>query len=190
MNHAPTPVPAGAQLQGPGRLPRLLLFVLVFCLPLALASFDPDLGKHARFGGAASSMFAIALLLLPVWAALDWALRRQRLAIGSEGLVVTTSFYRRNLPLAALRLEQARVVNLDEHIELRPRWKTNGTALPGIKQGWYRLANGNKALVSIRRGHRVLWLPTDAGFDLLLEAVDARQLIEHLRQVASDRARA
>lgn len=182
-----THLPDTAQLKGPGRKVRLLLFVLVFCLPLVLASFDPDLGKHARFGGAASAMLAIALLLGPVWGVLDWALRRQRLSLDSQGLSVATTFYKRSLPLASLKLDQARVIHLAEHIDFKPRLKTNGTSLPGLKSGWYRLANGNKALVSLRQGEQVLWLPTSEGYDLLLEPIDARQLIEHLRQVASTR---
>ncbi|WP_057638874.1 PH domain-containing protein [Stenotrophomonas ginsengisoli] len=182
-----TRLPDAARLKGPGRKSRFLLFVLVFCLPLALASLDPDLGKHARFGGAASAMLAIALLLGPVWGVLDWALRRQHLALGTDGLTITTSFYKRSVPLSGLKLEQARVVNLAEHIDYKPRLKTNGTSLPGIKSGWFRLANGNKALVSIRQGERVLWLPTSEGYDLLIEPVDARQLIDHLQQVASGR---
>jgi hypothetical protein len=185
-----THLPDAAQLQGPGRLPRLLLFVLVFCLPLALASLDQDLGKHARFGGAVSAMFAIALVLAPVWLALDWLLRRQRLAIAGHTLSVTTSFYRRSLPLAALQLDQARVLRLDEHIAFKPRRKTNGTALPGIKQGWFRLANGNKALISIRKGEHVLWLPTSEGYDLLLEPNSPTALLEHLRHLASQRPQA
>lgn len=182
-------LPENARLQPPGHRPRLLLFVTVFCLPLALACFDPDLGKHARFGGAAASLFAIALLLLPVWAVLDWALRRQRLALDSAGLHVTTCFYRRNLPLASLQLDKARVVSLDEHLELKPARKTNGTSLPGFKSGWYRLRNGDKALVSIRSGRRVLWLPTDQGYTLLLEPDNAIALLEHLRQQAGNAAR-
>ena len=178
-------LPDAARLKGPGRKPRLLLFVFVFCLPLALASFDPDLGKHARFGGAYSAMLAIALLLGPVWGVLDWALRRQHLALGKDGLTLTTSFYKRTLPLGSLKLDHARVITLDEHIDFKPRLKTNGTSLPGIKSGWFRLANGNKALVSIRSNGPLLWLPTGEGYDLLLEPVDAHQLIDHLRQVAS-----
>lgn len=180
-----TRLPDNAQLQGPGRKARLLLFVLAFCLPLGLASLDQDLGKHARFGGAASAMFAIALVLAPVWLALDWLLRRQRLAIENNALNVTTSFYRCSVPLASLQLEQARVVCLDQQTQFKPRLKTNGTTLPGIKQGWFRLANGSKALVSIRKGGQVLWLPTNQGHDLLLEPNSPTALLEHLRQLAS-----
>lgn len=183
-------LPAAAQLQGPGRRPRLLLFALVFCLPLGLATLDPDLGRFARFGGAASSLLAIALVLGPVWAVLDWSLRRQHLSLDGSGLTVTSSFYRRSVPLPSLRLAQARVVDLAEQTDFRPRLKTNGTSLPGIKQGWFRLGNGHKALVSIRGGRRVLWLPTDQGYDLLLEPVDARRLLEHLREVAGQHGRA
>lgn len=177
-------LPDAAQLQPPGHLARLLMFVLVVCLPLGLSTLDPELGKHARFGGAWSAIAAIALLLVPVWLVLDWLLRRQQLALGKDGLRVTTCFYRRTLPLASLQLDRARVVSLDEHIELRPQRKTNGTALPGIKSGWFRLADGSKALVSIRRGERVLWLPTTQGYGLLLEPGRAQSLLDHLRTVA------
>ena len=179
-----TRLPDNAQLQGPGGKARLLLFVLAFCLPLGLASLDPELGKHARFGGAWASMAAIALVLAPLWLALDWLLRRQQLTLTAGGLQVVSSFYRRTLPLASLQLERARVVDLAEHIQLKPRRKTNGTALPGIKSGWYRLANGNKALVSIRGGQRVVWIPSSEGYDLLLEPVRAQALLDHLRTLA------
>ena len=182
-----THLPDTAQLQGPGKLTRLLCFVIVVLVPLAMTSFDPDLGKHARFGGAYASYAAVALLLVPVWLVLNWLLGRQQLRLGSDGLQVTSSFYRRTLPLASLQLDKARVLDLAEHTDYRPRRKTNGTAMPGLKSGWYKLANGNRALVAIYGKDKVLWLPTSEGFDLLLQPRSASALLEHLRSLASAR---
>lgn len=181
-----THLPDAAQLQGPGRLTRLLCFVIVVLVPLLLTSFDADLGKHARFGGAYASYAAVALLLVPLWLALDWLLRRQQLRLGKHGLEITSSFYRRRLPLASLQLDKARVIDLAEHTDYRPRRKTNGTSLPGLRSGWYRLANGNKALVALYNQDKVLWLPTDQGYDLLLQPQRAQALLEHLQQLASN----
>ena len=47
-----------AQLQRPGKATRLLAFIVVVVLPLGLSTLDPELGKHARFGGAAASIAA------------------------------------------------------------------------------------------------------------------------------------
>lgn len=180
-----TRLPDNAQLQKPGGLVRLFFFIVVMVIPLAVVSKDPDLGKYARFGGAAASFAAIALVLTPIWLALDWLLRRQQLRLGNDGLQVTSSFYRRVLPLASLQLDKARIIDLAEHIDYAPRIKTNGTSLPRFKSGWFRLRNGNKALVALFNKQKVLWLPTDDGFDLLLQPHDPQALLAHLRQLAS-----
>lgn len=185
-----TRLPDAAQLQGPGKLTRLLAFVVVVLVPLAMTSFDPDLGKHARFGGVYASYAAVALLLVPVWLALNWLIGRQQLRLTNDGLQVTSSFYRRSLPLASLQLDRARVLDLAEHRDYRPQRKTNGTALPGLKSGWYTLANGQRTLVAIYNKDKVLWLPTSEGFDLLLQPRRAQALLDHLRSLASTNAQA
>ena len=185
-----THLPDAAQLQGPGKLTRLLCFLIVVLVPLIMTSFDPDLGKHARFGGVYAGYAAVALLLVPVWLVLNWLIGRQQLRLRNDGLQVTSSFYRRTLPLASLQLDKARVLDLAEHIDYRPRRKRNGTALPGLKSGWYSLANGNRALVAIYNQDKVLWLPTSEGFDLLLQPHSAQVLLDHLRTLASATPRA
>ena len=179
-----TGLPDAAQLQRPGKATRLLAFIVVMVLPLGLSTLDPELGKHARFGGAAASIAAIALLLVPLWFGVDWLLRRQQLRWNQQMLQVTSSFYRRSLPLADQELDKARVIDLQEQIDYSPRWKTNGTSLPGLKSGWFRLRNGNKALVALYGKGKVLWLPTRQGFDLLLQPHDPQALLDHLRQLA------
>ena len=79
------------------------------------------------------------------------------------------------------------MVNLDEHTDLKPAMKTNGTAFPGFKSGWFRLRNRGKALVAMTRGARVTWIPTTAGYGLLLQPRQPQALLDHLRATAPRR---
>lgn len=137
-------------------------------LPLTIGLI---LAGIAVFGGG------IALVI-------DRAMRRHRITVDADGVEVATTFYKRRLGWSELQLDQARVVNLDEHIDLKPRWKTNGTEIPGFKSGWFRLRNREKALVAMNRGPRVLWVPTTKDYGLLLQPRQPQALLDHLRENA------
>lgn len=112
------------------------------------------------------------------------AMRRHHLAVDGDGVEVATTFYRRRVAWNALRLDEARVAHLDEHTQLKPLLKTNGTAFPGFRSGWFRLRNREKALVAMLDGPRVAWVPTTEGFGLLLQARQPQALLDHLRASA------
>lgn len=132
-------------------------------------------------------MLVIALVAastLAIWWVLDRALRRHRLDLDRSGLTLITTFYRQHLTWHELRIDQARVIDLTERTELKPMFKTNGAALPGLQSGWFRLRNRSKALVARTGGARVLWLPTTRGFDLLLQPRQPQALLQHLQELA------
>ena len=183
------------QLVPPSSQPRLWMFGLCVALPMlitsvalywAVASGDPlkliagslPLTLVLTLGG-------ISALVLPVWWVLDRAMHRNRISITSSSLEVKTSFYSDKVALAELRLDQARVVDLDEHRELRPTRKTNGYALPGFKSGHFRLKNGEKAFVAIAGERRALWIPANRGKGLLLQPRQPDALLGYLRERCS-----
>jgi hypothetical protein len=112
---------------------------------------------------------------------IDRAMRRHHVTVDADGVEVATTFYKRRLAWGELRVDEARVVDLDEHTQLKPLLKTNGTAFPGFRSGWFRLRNREKALVAMLSGPRVAWVPTTQGFGLLLQARQAQALLDHLR---------
>ena len=183
-------LPANAQLQRPGWPVRLALLALVVIVPLTVASVDRALDRHVSAGVTWTSLAVLAVLVGAIWAVMDWALRRQQLTVSPNGLEVKTGFCRRQWGWDALQLGQARIVDLDEHVELKPRRKRNGMAMPGLKSGWFILRNGQRALVSVRGGHQVLWLPTADGTALLLETPRSRSLLDALTQLAPNPPRA
>ena len=129
------------------------------------------------------------LLCLAVHWIIGRAMRRHHVTLDGDGLEVKTTFYGRKLGWGEMQLQQARVVDLDEHTELKPILKTNGTSLPGLRSGWFRLRNRHKALVAMGSGPRVLHLPTTQGYDLLLQARQPQALLERLRELAPSATR-
>lgn len=123
----------------------------------------------------------LALLGGAIGYAIHLAMRRHRVVVDDDGIEVATTFYRRRLGWGALKLDEARLVDLGEHTEYKPSFKSNGTAIPGFRSGWFRLRNRQKALVAMAGGPRVLWLPTTAGYGLLLQPRQPRALLDHLR---------
>lgn len=113
----------------------------------------------------------VALLLGLVAMALGgilFALRRHALIVTDTTLIVRAGFYGRAIARSSLNLSGAFEGSLLERTEFTPRWRTNGIGLPGFRAGWFRLRNGNKALVFLTDPFRVTYLPTSLGYVLLL----------------------
>jgi hypothetical protein len=57
-----------------------------------------------------------------------------------------------------------------------------GTGLPGYAAGWFRLTNGERALLYVTTRERVLYVPTQAGYALLLSPSDPDGMLADLRR--------
>lgn len=164
---------------------RTWLLALVVGLPVLLVALTEAFSE--RSDGAGFAWFAlagVAVFCVALWATLAALLRRHRLRFDRDGLEIATTFYRRRFALAGLDLQAARVVDLGERPEYRPMLRTNGLSIPGFRSGWYRLRNGNRALVATADGQRLLWIPTVAGHDLLLQPTEPHAVLERLRAMA------
>ncbi len=114
--------------------------------------------------------------------------RRARYELSSEGIAFRGDVYgRRLIPASELRGGLARIVDLERDPDLAPRWRTMGTGLPGYKAGWFRLRNGEKALVSLTDTHRAVYLPTSRGFALLVSPAQPDSFLAAVRRVAPGR---
>ena len=110
---------------------------------------------------------------------------RARIELSPAGLALRGDIYgRRLIPAADLRGGAARIVDLDREPDLAPRWRTMGTGLPGYKAGWFKLRNGEKALLSLTDPHRAVYVPTRQGFALLLSPAQPESFLAALRRVA------
>lgn len=138
----------------------------------------------------AAAIASVLLTTCAIWFALDRLMQRHRMRLDPTRIEIVSTYYRRSLALDELRLSEARIVDLDEHTELRPLFKTNATAAPGFRSGSFRLRNHDKAFVAMASGPRVVWIPTTAGYALMLEVDQPQALLDRLRSATDSGGRA
>ncbi len=139
----------------------------------------------AAVRGMSGLVVVPALVLLVVGGLLGasvWGAMSSRFEVTPEGLRLRGDFYGRMVPMAALQTARAERVNLDVRADLRPGWKTMGTGLPGYKAGWFRLGNGEKALVYLTDPTRAVYLPTTEGYSVLVSPADPEAFLAALRR--------
>jgi hypothetical protein len=107
--------------------------------------------------------------------------RQAKFEMSPEGLRIRGNLYGRFIAAAQLRIDEARVVDLASNAELQPKWRTNGVGLPGYSAGWFRLRNGEKALVFLTRRGRAVYIPTNAGYSVLISPDDPDAFLSALQ---------
>ncbi|HHA2819733.1 PH domain-containing protein [Stenotrophomonas maltophilia] len=139
-----------------------------------------------RMGGSAAwSLIVIAVLAVGLGAAFF----RRRVELAGDVLDVRSTMYRRRVPVAQLRLDQAEVVDLQRDRRYGIRLKTNGYSMPGFYSGHFRLQGGGKGFALVTDRARVLALPVSDGSTLLLSVDRPQALLDALRKVAASAPR-
>lgn len=127
---------------------------------------------------------AVVVLVTVVLGASVIASRSARFEVSSEGLRLRGDLYGRLIPAHELRRDGIARVDLSARPELAPRWRTMGTGLPGFQSGWFRLRNGEKALLYLTDRTRAVYVPTTAGYSVLLSPRDPDAFVAALRGAA------
>ncbi len=140
-------------------------------------------------GHARTLWFAIPLvvILLLAGATLLLSFRGQKTArfeVSAAGLRLRGDLYGRLVPAAVLRLDAARAVDLQMDSALAPAVRTVGTAMPGYRAGWFRLRDGEKALCYLTDNTRVAYVPTTAGYAVLVSVEDPQLFLSSLKRLA------
>lgn len=129
-------------------------------------------------------MLVIMLLGATVLLATVRGAHASRFELSDAGLRLRGDLYGRMIPTDSLRGGAARIVDLATSPELQPRLRTMGTALPGYRAGWFRLRNGEKALVYLTETSRTVYVPTRKGYSVLLTPQQPERFLERLRSIA------
>lgn len=128
----------------------------------------------------------VAIPMLILFSVLHVVISRQperiRLTVTQEGLEVTGGWYKRFIGLDKLNVDGAQPLDLRQAEEYRLKWRTNGIGMPGYKAGWFRLRNGEKAVVFITDQSQVVYVPTTEGYAVMASVPDARGVIGALQQ--------
>ena len=165
----------------PSRDPRWMIAVFAG-LPMIVAIGLGFSGLGHRpillpVAGLSMAIFLIAFLVL------GRACERRAIALDDDVLEVLATFYRRRVPVQEIDLAASCVIDLRERSEWRPRWKTNGFAMPGLHAGWFRGRNWTRLFCLVTDRQHVLLLPLRTGGALLLSAAKPIELLVALRAV-------
>jgi hypothetical protein len=109
----------------------MVVLILVITIPLIILSF-----------GIMSSM------------------RNTTFTLTEKELIIKAAFYGRKIPLENIMIDGIKAISLDEDTDYNLAMRTNGTALPQFKSGWFRLKDREKALVFITDKDSVVLIPT------------------------------
>jgi hypothetical protein len=137
-------------------------------------------------GGPAPLVFSlvIGIILIGVFlliASLAWGSRFTRFEVSDAGLRIRGDLYGRTILFDRLQLDSARVTHLAAEPSLRPRRKTNGSNMPGYWSGWFRLTDGQRALVFLTDRSRFVYLRTHDDYAVLMSPRDPDGLVAALR---------
>jgi hypothetical protein len=134
------------------------------------------------------ALLPVALILIAVFSLLAvsvWGSRGARFEVSAAGLQLSGDLYGRFIPAESLRLDAARRVDLAAAPHLQPKRRTLGTGLPGYQSGWFRLANGESALLYLTDRRKAVYLPTAFGYSLLISPDDPDAFVSALRALGS-----
>ncbi|KHK01980.1 PH domain-containing protein [Desulfovibrio sp. TomC] len=145
--------------------------------PLAPAAFKTG-WLTALFGG-----------MLILWVGLFFFLSHMingaaaaEIALRQGMLTARGGFYGRDIPLGQVDVAGAMRLNLGAGGPKGLKWRTNGVGLPGLAAGWYRLVDGEKALVFVTDKARAVYVPTRLGYALVVSPADPDGFLSALRQ--------
>jgi hypothetical protein len=120
---------------------------------------------------------ALGLLVLTAYGS-----QRARVELDAAGLRFRGDVYGRMIPWSAINGTQARLVDLTREPTLRPTSRRLGTAVPGYRAGWFRLASGERALLYLTDPHRAVYVPTTLGYAVLLSPEAPERFLAELRR--------
>ena len=135
-------------------------------------------------------LFFLPIILVPlvilvvVFAASLSGMKSARFEVSNAGLRLSGDLYGRTIPVGDLLGGSAKRVDLNEPSEYRPTRRTLGTGLPGYRAGWFRLRNGEKALLYVTDTSKVVYIPTRAGYAVMLTPGDPDAFLNALRSIA------
>ena len=130
-------------------------------------------------------LLPIAIVLAVTAAAMIAASRTARFEVSPAGLRLRGDFYGRLIPPDNLVIHNVRRVDFVRSPELEPKRRTMGTGLPGHQAGWFRLANGGKALLYLTDRAKAVYVPTTSDYSLIMSPDDPEGFMAALRAMRS-----
>jgi len=127
---------------------------------------------------------AFNLLLAAMFIYIAASTRQVRFEVSPGNLRITGDMFGRTIPTSSLDLDAMTTINLIADTGYRPTRRTMGTGMPGYWAGWFKLKNGEKALLFVTDRNRVVRIPTSEGYSLMVSTERPDAFMEAVRTAA------
>lgn len=129
----------------------------------------------------------VLLLVVGILGASISGARSATFELSADGLRLRGDWYGRLIPADHLVRGMARRVDLTLTPELTPTRRTMGTGLPGYQAGWFRLRNGDRALLYLTDRSKAVYVPTTEGYGVLLSPAEPEKFLAALNTLTARR---
>ncbi len=126
------------------------------------------------------------LTLAGLFSYIAYSSKTVQFEISEEGLNIRGGFYQRLIPAESIIIEKSKQIDIGKESPYKPILRTNGIGLPGYASGWFKLRNGEKALLFITNPSRVVYIATREGYSVLLSVQDTERFLQLLGNVSED----
>jgi hypothetical protein len=116
-----------------------------------------------------------------IFFALFFQMHFSRITLSEDVLIVGGGLYKARVALCQLDVTGASLLDGDEPSGLG--WRLNGIGIPGYCQGWFSGPRKKKIFAIVTRRLQRVYVPTSAGFDLMLTPDDPHSFLEALKRL-------
>ena len=112
-----------------------------------------------------------------------YSARNGKVIVSENGLTIKSFLYGRTLAKEVFLRDSILKLDLRNQRTFKPVGRRNGIGLPGYQAGWFRLANKEKALLFVTDKSRVVYLPTNMGYAVMLSLDEAEEFIKLMKEL-------
>lgn len=112
---------------------------------------------------------------------MGWSFNRVSLGVAAGKFELKGVFYGRTLSGDELKVADAKLVNIKTEEDLKPVKRMNGLAISQFVYGWFKLKNGEKALIAVSDREHVVYLPTTKGYSVMVSPKDPGAFLAQLK---------
>jgi len=166
----------------------ITVIVLLAVVPLILGAFflfrKSGQMKIPKIIFVVAAMIVLFICVMFLYFAYSAA--KTQFIVSDEGLEIKGCLYGRAVSKESIDKERVKIINLMREQDYRPVVRTNGVGLPGYLSGWFRLKNGEKALLFVTNQADVIYVPTSEGYCVLLSPSEPADFLNMTRQMWND----
>ena len=119
--------------------------------------FEPIIQTRGNF----LPISIITLFIVVLMVGILISTRATSIAIRDGDVIIKSFIYGRRIPIDNIIVNEIQTINLKQNREFDTSVRTNGIGLPFFSSGWFRLRNGERALVFLTNKENVLLMPTN-----------------------------